>query len=97
MQWCDRFSLILVQKEIPEDKRSLEITSGVDGQRYDVCELSNGYLTVKPWPFEHEKFTVNVEACYLSELKYESSDELTAALQKAPIKLLEWTFAEVDS
>lgn len=96
MQWCDRFSLILVQKKIPEDERALEITSGIDGQRYDVRELSDGHLTVEPWPFEDEKFTVNVEACYLSELKYESSDELIEALQKAPIKILEWTLAKVD-
>jgi hypothetical protein len=96
MQWCDRFSLILAQKEIPEDGRSLEITSGIDGQRYDVRELSDGHLTVEPWPFEDEKFTVNVEASYLSELKYESSDELIEALKKAPIKVLDWTFTKVD-
>lgn len=97
MQWCDRFSLILAQREIPEDGRSLEITSGIDGQRYDVRELEDGHLTVEPWPFEDEKFTVNIEACYLSELKYESSEALIAAMQQAPIQVLEWTFTQVSS
>jgi hypothetical protein len=93
MQWCDRLSLILAQKQVPEDQRSLEISSGIDGQRYDIRQLSNGYLTVEPWPFE-EEFTVNVEACYLSELKFKNNDALVKALKEAPIKVLDWTFSE---
>ena len=36
MQWCDRLSLILAQRQVPEDSRALEITHGIDGQRYDL-------------------------------------------------------------
>lgn len=93
MRWCDRLSLILTQQQIPDVGRALEITSGIDGQRYDVRELDDGKLTVMPWPFEADQFTVNVEACCLSELKYNSNDELRTALQEAPIKVLEWTFS----
>lgn len=92
MRWCDRLSLILAQRKIPAAGRSLEITSGVDNQRYDVRELKNGQLTVEPWPFEDHQFTVNVEASYLSELKYTSNEGLTNALLQAPVKVLEWTF-----
>jgi Protein of unknown function (DUF3891) len=92
MRWCDRLSLILGQKQIPDAGRSLEITSGIDGQRYDVRELEDGKLTVEPWPFEEEQFTVNVEACCLTELKFDSNDALVKALKNAPIKVLEWTF-----
>lgn len=92
MRWCDRLSLILAQKQIPAMGRALEITSGIDGQRYDIRQLENECVTVEPWPFEEEKFTVNVESCYLSELKYSSSEALIKALQKAPIKVLTWTF-----
>jgi hypothetical protein len=94
MQWCDRFSLILVQRQVPEDGRALEITHGIDNQRYDLRCLENGNLTVEPWSFEDDEFTVNVEACYLSELKYESDDALIDALKQAPIKVLEWTFTK---
>jgi Protein of unknown function (DUF3891) len=97
MRWCDRLSLILTQKEIPQVGRALEITSGIDGQRYDVRQLADEHITVEPWPFEDDKFTVNVEACYLSELKYESTEQLTEALQKAPIKILDWTFAKQEN
>ncbi len=92
MQWCDRLSLILAQQQIPEDGRALEITHGIDNQRYDLRCLDNGNLTIEPWCFEDEEFTVNVESSHLSELKYDSDEALTNALKQAPIKTLEWTF-----
>ncbi|BAT51084.1 unknown protein [Nostoc sp. NIES-3756] len=92
MQWCDRLSLILCQKELPADERFLEISKGPDGKRYDIMQRSDNLVTVEPWPFEDEKFTVNVEACDLHQVKFKSNAELTKALQTAPIKVLEWTF-----
>jgi hypothetical protein len=93
MHWCDRLSLILAQQQIPDAGRAVEITSGIDGVRYDLRELDNGHLTVEPWPFEPDEFTVNVEAICLSELKYKDNQALVKALQQAPIKNLEWTFS----
>jgi len=97
MRWCDRLSLILAQKQIPAAGRALEITSGIDNQRYDIRQLTDGCLAVEPWPFQDDKFTVNVEACELSELKYENSEALVTALKEAPIKVLEWTFRKPTS
>ncbi|BAB74790.1 DUF3891 family protein [Anabaena sp. FACHB-709] len=94
MQWCDRLSLILCQKELPADERFLEISKGPDGQRYDIMQRSDNLVTVKPWPFEDDKFTVNVEACDLQQAKFASNSKLTQALQTAPIKVLEWTFVK---
>ncbi|WP_414581794.1 DUF3891 family protein [Scytonema sp. PCC 10023] len=90
-QWCDRLSLILCNHVVPVGERALEIATLPDGNRYDVIESGDG-VTVKPWPFLEEKFTVNVEATYLQQLKFDSNEELTQALQTAPIKTLEWTF-----
>ncbi|MDZ8026330.1 MAG: DUF3891 family protein [Nostoc sp. DedQUE11] len=94
MQWCDRLSLILCQQELPADERFLEISKGPDGERYDIKQRSDQLVVVKPWPFQDEKFTVNIEACALSQVKFESNAELTQALQEAPIKVLEWTFVK---
>lgn len=94
MQWCDRLSLILCQQQLPADERFLEISKGSDGQRYDIMQGRDRLVTVKPWPFQKEKFTVNVEACELLQVKFESNAELSQALQKAPIKVLEWTFVK---
>jgi hypothetical protein len=90
-QWCDRLSLILCNHVLPAGERALEIATLPDGTRYDVIEFGDG-VTVKPWPFLEKKFTVNVEATYLEQLKFDSNEELTQALQTAPIKTLEWTF-----
>jgi Protein of unknown function (DUF3891) len=94
MQWCDRLSLILCQQELPDDERFLEISKGPEGQRYDIMQRSDNLVVVKPWPFQDDKFTVNIEACDLSKVKFESNTELTQALQEAPIKVLEWTFVK---
>lgn len=94
MQWCDRLSLILCQKQLPDDERFLEITVGPDHQRYEIMQRRDQLVTVQPWPFEDEQFTVNVEACDLRQVKFESNAELTQALQTAPIKILEWSFVK---
>ncbi|MDZ8187910.1 MAG: DUF3891 family protein [Nostoc sp. ChiSLP02] len=94
MQWCDRLSLILCKQELPADERFLEISKGPDGQRYDIMQRSDNLVVVEPWPFQNDKFTVNIEACELSQVKFESSSELIQALQQAPIKVLEWTFVK---
>lgn len=92
MQMFDRLSLILCQQHLPVGERALEIAKGPDGQRYDVVQLKDGKVTVKPWPFEEEPFTVNVEACYLEQVTFKDDAELTQALQNAPIHPIEWTF-----
>lgn len=94
MQWCDRFSLILCQQQLPEDERALEISIGPDGKRYDVIQLKDGTVKVTPWPFEAKEFTVNVEASYLDQLQFDSSAALTEALQTAPIKTKTWKFVK---
>lgn len=94
MLWCDSLSLILTRKQIPDAGRAIEITSGIDGQRYDLRELGDGCLTVEPWCFEDDRFTVNVETCCLDQLKFENNKELVTALKSAPIKTLEWTFVK---
>jgi hypothetical protein len=79
---------------LPAGQRFLEISKGPDGTRYDILERSDGLVTVKPWPFDAEKFTVNVEASSLNQIKFESNEELKEALKTAPIKTLEWTFVK---
>jgi hypothetical protein len=94
MQMFDRLSLILCQGHLPVGERALEIAKGPDGKRYDVVQMNDGKVTVKPWPFEEEPFTVNVEATYLEQVTFQDSAELTEALHRSPIQLLEWTFVK---
>jgi hypothetical protein len=96
MQWCDRCSLILCQQQIPEAQRCLEISKGPDGKRYDIKQLKEQELTVLPWCFGQERFTVNVECSELNQVKFDDNASLIAALKEAPRKLLEWTFVKSD-
>ncbi|WP_404787801.1 DUF3891 family protein [Altericista sp. CCNU0014] len=94
MQWCDRLSLILCQQQLPDDERALEISKGHDDKRYDVVRFANDLITVTPWCFEDDRFTVNVEASILNEVKFADNASLTESLKKAPRTILEWTFVK---
>ena len=95
MRWCDRLSLILSQRQIPTGGRHLEIIQDSDGSRYSIYELDSGDLSITPWPFSCDKFRVMVDACYLSQLKFNSNSALTKALVEAPRKTLAWTLKKV--
>ncbi|QIL76235.1 DUF3891 family protein [Hymenobacter sp. HDW8] len=91
MQWCDRLSLILCRRELPEMGRALEISQGPDGRRYDVTRpTADGPVTITPWPFAASHFTVSVEASMLAQLQFQDDAELSARLREAPIETLRW-------
>ena len=95
MRWCDRLSLILAQRQIPDSGRALEITSGIDNQRYDPKRLNESKVTVEPWPFSNKTFVINVEAQYLTALEYEDSEALKQALREdAIVQDIQWSFAK---
>ncbi|HEY9851983.1 MAG TPA: DUF3891 family protein [Leptolyngbyaceae cyanobacterium] len=94
MQWCDRLSLILCKRELPAGQRALEIATMPDGKRYEIMQRGDGTVAIAPWPFEEEKLTLGVEACYLTQVQFESNEELSQALQEAPIDSLEWQFVK---
>ncbi|MGL5871582.1 MAG: DUF3891 family protein [Xenococcaceae cyanobacterium] len=94
MQWCDRLSLILCMQELPDDERSLEISKAHDDKRYDIFQRQDKLIVVTPWCFEQERFTVNVEATYLPQIKFDDNASLIQALRDSSRQLLEWTFVK---
>ncbi|MDB5262546.1 MAG: hypothetical protein JWQ14_1827 [Adhaeribacter sp.] len=94
MQWCDRLSLILCRSQLPEAERTLEVSKGPDGVQYHVIQQKDGLIKVNPWPFEPKNFTVSVEASYLTQLQFTDENELTTALEKAPIREKYWEIAK---
>jgi hypothetical protein len=97
MKWCDRLSLILCQHQIPDERRDLEINQGADGKIYYVSQSKKGYLTVTPWCFARDKFTVSVESSQLSKIEFADNQSLIDALKVAPRKYLEWTFVKPEN
>ncbi len=94
MQWCDRFSLILCRNELPEGERFLEVSTGPDGTRYDVIQGADKTVMVKPWPFDEEKFTLSIEACYLSQLSFKNDHELLEKLKTSSIRDKIWVLSK---
>jgi len=94
MQWCDRLSLILALRQIPTRERSLEISKGPDGVKYDVMQHPDGTLNVTPWPFQDVSFMVRCEATYLRQLSFKSDESFVKALKTAEVKELCWTFSK---
>lgn len=97
MRWCDRLSLILCQHQIPTAGRKLEITPGPDDEIYYIYQLDSDCLSITPWAFQKDIVEVEVEASYLSQLKYSSNQELTLALKEAPRQLLTWQFKSPEA
>jgi hypothetical protein len=93
LQWCDRLSLILIQEELPRAERRLEISAGPDGTRYHLLQREgDGTITVDPWPFAEERFTLQAESRALNRLAFPSNAALQKALKDAPVQTEEWVF-----
>jgi hypothetical protein len=90
-QCCDRLSLILCRRELPDGERALEVGAGPDGTRYEVIQQAS-IVTVRPWPFEDAAFTFSVECRQLTQLCFTDDVELEAALQRTPVTDLNWRF-----
>jgi len=93
MQWCDRLSLMLCQRELPTRQRAIEVSLGPDGQRYDAVQREDGSVTIRPWPFKQASFTVDIEATYLTQPTFKDNPAFIAALRTAPVKTIEWQFS----
>ncbi len=91
LEWCDAFSLLLCRQLIQPEKRAIEISTGADGMSYHLLEIDSGILTVDPWPFEVNTFTVSYESRKINQLKFEDSAEFRNAFKTAEVIETRWT------
>ncbi|MBA3533107.1 MAG: DUF3891 family protein [Ardenticatenales bacterium] len=94
IRWCDWFSLVLCWRRLPEDGSSVALGEGADGLSYEMRQLSDGSVTLDPWPFNVMHFEVSVEARLLSPSRFENDRALLAALESAPTEVRSWTIAK---
>ena len=85
LEWCDAFSLLLCQQQLQPEKRGVEISTGPDGKVYQLFEVGEGKLTVEPWPFEADKFTLSFESREIKQLKFDSSAEFRKVFIEAAV------------
>jgi hypothetical protein len=84
LQWCDAFSLLLCQRDLPPENRKIEISTGPDSTRYELSRLKNNILTVDPWPFQSKSFSVYFEYRTIKKMKFANSADLRNEFIAAP-------------
>ncbi len=94
LQWCDALSLLVCQRSIPPEGRSLELSDGPDGLTYFISAKDEDCYAIDPWPFATEEFTINVERRLLNKLKFKKDNELQDALVDSSIAVQQITFSK---
>lgn len=74
---------------ILQESDSVKGKAATDGSKPGSTQVT---LTVQPWPFEDEEFSVSIEATYLDQLVFRSNAALQAALRAGKIAPITWTF-----
>jgi len=90
LEWCDAFSLLLCRQQVQPEKRGIEISTGPDGVVYELFKLEDDVLTVEPWPFETDSFTVSYESREIQQLKFTDSVEFKNTFIDAAVKDNRW-------
>jgi hypothetical protein len=92
LQWCDALSLLLCQRSIPPEGRSLEISDGPDGVTYFISAVEADGYVIDPWPFSTKEFTVAIERRLLKKLTFKNDKELQEALKASAVIVQQITF-----
>lgn len=90
MEWCDAFSLLLCRREVQPEQRTIQISTGPDQQPYQLQQLQEGALTVKPWPFEDPSFEVRVEFRLIPQLHFKNAADFKKAFLSVEVKEKSW-------
>ena len=75
VQWCDAFSLLICMDKIQPEGRKMEISESPDGLINQVFYKEDNVITVTPWPFKKDRFTVFYEYKIIEKLKFTSIEE----------------------
>ncbi|RYE27928.1 MAG: DUF3891 family protein [Sphingobacteriaceae bacterium] len=90
LEWCDAFSLLICQKLYQPEQRSIEISKGPNEQGNQLIQLDEKTLTVKPWPFEADEFTIRYDSRVISKLSFANSAEFKQCLLDAAVTENVW-------
>ena len=90
LEWCDACSLLLCKNMVQPEERELEISTGPDKKEYSLVQIDEQKITIKPWPFEIDKFEVNFEWRLIKKLQFKKSAEFRDAFLKADVNEKIW-------
>ncbi|MET3979321.1 hypothetical protein ABIB62_001907 [Mucilaginibacter sp. UYP25] len=90
LEWCDAFSLLLAQNEVQPESRVIEVSQGPDDKQYKLMENDSGTLTIKPWPFDKNSFSLTLETRLLTTLQFKSCAQFKRELAEADVVERVW-------
>lgn len=94
MVFADRCSLILCQNALPGKNRALEINTSIDNKQYFIKLKESSEITVNPWIFKRQSFTLNADYKLLKQNSFANNKEFEEALNESPVKLKSWSFSK---
>jgi len=94
MEWCDAFSLLICQNQIQPEQRSVEISQGPNGKKYQLYQVDKNKLTIDPWPFEPSSFKVYFESRLINQLQFKDTLEFKEAFNKAKVDETVWELVQ---
>jgi hypothetical protein len=90
--FADRCSLILCQDAVPAMSRKLEINTSIRDATYFINEKEEGLITVEPWVFKKDEFSVNAEYKLLEQSSFKDNKDFEKSLEASPVRIKKWNF-----
>ena len=94
MEWCDAFSLLICMDKFQPEGRKMEISQSPDGDMNQTFYMPNNEISVEPWCFKIDKFTVYYEYKILEQLKFNSIEEFDGVCKATPVHREEFMFCK---
>ena len=95
LEWCDALSLLICKGDMQPEQRGLEISTGPDKKMYRLVQVNEATLSVEPWPFEQDSFTINYETRMIPQIQFDSSEAFRKAFLEAEVSEQTWTLAKL--
>lgn len=90
MNYGDRLSLILCQRQLPDKQRRLEILVTPEGTRHEVYQRVDGSIGLEPYPYDVDSLTVRVNRRVLRQPLFEDTYTFRKAVESAVVENCQW-------
>jgi hypothetical protein len=94
LEWCDAFSLLICMDKIQPQERKMEVSQSPDGDMTQTFYTPTDDISVEPWCFKNDKFTVFYEYKILEQLKFNSIKEFDTVCKSTPVQRQQFTFSK---
>ncbi|WP_144893624.1 DUF3891 family protein [Flavobacterium tiangeerense] len=94
VEWCDAFSLLICMDKIQPEGRKMEVSESPDGDMSQTFYKAEKEITVEPWVFKNDSFTVFYEYKIIEQLQFKSVEEFNEVCKKAEVQREEFVFSK---